>query len=262
MLSKAIAIIWHSVLMVLNNLGTAALISLPLGLFAILVYALAVLLFAMIAANTAIAVPLGIIGILVLIVFVSFVFSIIAIKWHRFVLLGELDKNIFTSWQKLNYVGYTIGVFKIFMILFLLSIPFLGIFLMGSPNPMAVGQFAQNGNNFSFFYIALILYNIALSYLFFRMAVALPSIAIGSDISSIKQSWDATKKFNGVIFICAVLLGLLNLGLSLLQFPMQFSGAFFVVVIIISFVLQWFFAMVGISFLTTLYGHFIEEREL
>ena len=75
------------------------------------------------------------------------------------------------------------------------------------------------------------------------------------------KGWEATRGQTGTILILAVILVAFSIGLQYLA-SLAFTDPFSLPAIVLNGVVQWFVGMVGVSILTTLYGHFVEGRPL
>jgi hypothetical protein len=98
-----------------------------------------------------------------------------------------------------------------------------------------------------------------LSYFWFRVAVILPGTALGKPLT-VGRGWAATAGIKGAIFSAALILVLLNVGVTILLGPIMAGMP--IVGTLINLAVNWVTLMVGVSILTTLYGHVIEGRDL
>lgn len=171
----------------------------------------------------------------------------IAVSWHRFVLLEEYPKSWFPAFHGtaiISYFGHGILIFALVLAALLAVTTVAGLFLvwMGSAGAFVVGVLA--------FAVA--------SYVFYRLCPVLPSAAVNRPMS-IGEAWNATAGNGATI---GVLVFLLILSSLVVQVPNQIGGADTVIGIIYSLVLGWFLMLIGVSVLTTFYGHFIEGRAI
>lgn len=171
----------------------------------------------------------------------------IAVAWHRYALTGEQASGWLPSFHGSAVLGYLgrsilIGILVVLAVM-VLSIPvgLISIGLPGLAGPM------------SLFLIGLA------GYLFFRLGVMLPAVALGERLT-LGQAWEATKGESGTI----VTLALIVVGASIvIQLPSWFNDdPSSIINIVYSLVVNWFATIVGISVLTTLYGHFVEQRPI
>lgn len=171
----------------------------------------------------------------------------IAVSWHRFVLLEEYPSSWipqFHSTAIMTYFGrgFLIGLLIIAVLLAVSTVLGLAIGWMGPGGFMLMGVVA--------FAVA--------SYVFYRLCPVLPSAAINQDMT-FGDAWRATEGNGGTIGVLVLLLILSSMVANL---PNQIGGADTMIGIIYSLVIGWFLMLIGVSVLTTFYGHFIEGREI
>lgn len=171
----------------------------------------------------------------------------IAVAWHRYALTGERASGWMPQFHGgaiLGYLGRSIliGILVVLGVI-VVSIP-VGIISIGLPGLAGL--------------MSLILIGLA-AYLFFRLGVMLPAAALGEKLS-LGAAWDATKGESATI----VTLALIVVGASIVvQLPAWFNDdPSSIINIVYSLVVNWFATIIGISVLTTLYGHFVERRPI
>ncbi len=169
----------------------------------------------------------------------------IAVAWHRFVLVGEYAGGWLPRWHGANMLGYLgrsilLGIVVVIAVV-IVSVP-LGLIAAGLPGLVFLVPFVVLAFG---------------AVLFFRLGVVLPAAALGEKVT-FPQAWAATKGEGGTIVSLAALV----VGASLLlQLPTLLSGnPYSLVSLVYGLVVNWFATIIGISVLTTLYGHFIEKR--
>lgn len=185
-----------------------------------------------------------------------FVFSWVAVTWHRFILLEETpgavpavsDRPIFGYIWKSILAGLLVGVAAIPVML--VAFPIMGIFT----DPAALG----NGFSLSAL-VVLLLAGSVLSFVWLRIAIVLPATAIGKTMS-FGEGWSATARLAGPIFVAGIIIVLFNLVVGQVLGMLFAQGS--VLWTVVNVLLQWFTLMVGASMLTTLYGHVVEGRDL
>lgn len=174
----------------------------------------------------------------------------VAVAWHRFILLEEKPSGYlptFNGSRILSYFGHgllvalvVIGVFAVIGIIG-------GVLVsMGGPiSVIGVGFFIAGG--------------VIVVYISARIYVILPAAAIGESLT-ISQGWEATKGYTGTIvfayflyILAAVVIGFV---VGLVSMFLGILGT----LVLIS--LNVFLIMIGMSFLTTVYGVTVEQREL
>ena len=254
----AFQIIRHAFRMVFGNFGQALRLSVgPLLIAAIIIYGLASALdigfvsIAFMFMNPAAADPLIAFFILVALVVGAFVSAWVAVSWHRFILLEEYT-NWLPAWRQRPVGAYlltSLGIgFWVFLATFLVSLLF-GVLiavlqLQNSAVAAAVVGFAVGALT---------------SYVWFRLALSLPALSIGRSMK-LRQSFDETIKVSAtiwnVVFILIAINAIANVATGFvapgsLRIQLALDGLVF-----------WVNFMVGLSVLTTFYGHLIEDREL
>lgn len=191
--------------------------------------------------------PLVFLGVIFIILFGLFVFGWVAVSWHRFILLEEYTGALpaVTDRPIWPYVG------RSFLYGFLLVLVAMPMFLILSLIAAPLGGFAL--------IIATLIVAIALTYGWFRIAIALPSIAVGKPIT-LGQAWTASAGISSTILGVAFLLMAFNsvagIGVTMVTNISVILG------VICEIALQWTTLMLGVSILTTFYGHLIEKRPL
>lgn len=163
----------------------------------------------------------------------------IAVAWHRFVLLGEEPRGWVPQWPGGSILGYLWRSVLLGLSVGLVLVPvitvgiFLGPILMLA---LAVGVGA---------------------YLFFRLSPILPAIAVGHEMS-FREAWGKTAGESGTLVGLA---GLMILASLIMQIPTMVSGdPNSLVSLVYTIVVNWIATMIGISLLTTVYGHCVEGR--
>lgn len=239
---KAWQIFTHSVRQVFGNLTDALRIS---GLLYI-VQMMIVVAMGVTSGETMQANPAK----MLLIVVVALVFSLwIAVAWHRFVLNGEGGTSLlppFHGNEILRYLGRSllIGlvVVAVGAVAGMLMMP-LGVMLAG---PLAGAMIAS-------LFIMVPVFMVML-----RLSIPLPAIAMGQNIG-FNEGWKATHGETGVFFGLALLLAVFSI---LLGVPEALFRPDSIPALLWTLTTGWVQMMVGVSILTTLYGHYIEKRRL
>lgn len=177
----------------------------------------------------------------------------IAVAWHRYVLTGEVG----AGWIPKIHGGRMWYYFwNSVLIVLILAVPLIiSAFLVTS---IAVSIQGANPDSVLFFILPAIA-SLPLIFFFFRLSPLLPAAALGEKLK-VTEAWRHTKGSSGTILFYLVFIGLL-MALSNLILPSQF-GDTTVVSVIYTITVGWVEMMVGISILTTFYGHYVEKREL
>ena len=190
-----------------------------------------------------------------LIPFTLFVISWVAVSWHRFILLEEYsgilpavsDRPIWPYAGRSLLYGLLVGLaaIPVFIVASLIAAPMAGPGMGGGVSPLAL--------------IIFVLVTAILTYLWFRIAIALPAVAVGKPIT-MGQAWEASKGMSGTIFGVAFLLMAIN-GIATIL-TTQIAMILGPLAFLIDLAVQWTILMLGVSILTTFYGHLIEKRPL
>ena len=171
----------------------------------------------------------------------------IAVAWHRFALTGEHANGwvpTFRGPQIMAYLGRSILIAVLVILAVMVATIPIGLIAIGLP------VFAGA--------MSLMLVGLA-AYLFFRLGVMLPAAAMGEKLT-LSEAWTATKGESSTILTLALIV----VGASIvIQLPSWFNdNPASVVNVVYSLVVNWFATIIGISVLTTLYGHFVEKRPI
>ena len=178
-----------------------------------------------------------------------FVFAWVAVTWHRFILLEEYPGMIpaISGRPIWPYIGRSI-VLGLLLLLVLIPVGLIvGLFVA----PFAVVAPFVAGT------LAGIILGAIGAYLWLRVALCLPAIAMGQDMA-IAEAWSVSGRASGGIFSAALILLVINAALSLPTSLMTPT----IITLIYDLAVAWFTLMVGVSMLTTLYGHLVQGRDL
>lgn len=252
----AFQIIRHAFRMVFGNFAQALRVSVGPYLILILAFAFA---FSLIAGSGGFVVPSSPTGIeedlspaavlmvLVMVTVTLFVVAWVAVAWHRFILLEEYPGLLpqVSGRPIWAYVGRSI-IYGL-----LLALAALPLILLTAPLLIAGAGVMS----------ILVFVGITgfMTYLWLRIAIALPSVAVGNPIP-MGEAWRASRGMSGTIFGVAFLLMGIN-GLATVL-TAQVSAILPLVGFVLDVALQWTILMLGVSVLTTFYGHLIEGRDL
>ncbi|MBO9446046.1 hypothetical protein [Ruegeria sp. R14_0] len=196
------------------------------------------------AGTSAASVFLFVLG-LVVVIFVTMFW--IAVSWHRFILLEEYPSGILPTFRFDRILAY-LG--RILMLGILLAIAWL---------PMGL-VFAVLGQGLAGLSIILTaVYAVFLIVCFYRLSIILPAAAIGNPIT-ISEAWNSTTGISGSILVLLVVTFLFQMLVQLV-----FSALVFIPVL--GVLLMVFFGtlvlpMINVSLFTTMYGLFVEKRQL
>jgi hypothetical protein len=180
----------------------------------------------------------------------------VAVAWHRYVLLEEAPEGILPTLNVRAVVDYLWAGIIFAVVLIGVAVPL--VLLAGIiAGPMileaqgAVGGFAA--------LVLFLMVWLPVTFVSYRISPILPSAAIGQRLP-LKEAWYATGTGGAGFIVLAVvsvlLVWALNVPAGLLvnvSVPLAFLWAF---------AAQWAVTLGGASVLTTIYGHFVEKREL
>ena len=170
----------------------------------------------------------------------------IAVGWHRFVLEEEYPRGWLPNWHggaMLSYLWRSFLVFLAVVVLMLVAFLVVVMVAMVAPPLFMIFGFGMVG---------------LASYLFFRLGVTLPAIAVGHKLS-LRESWAATRDRDGAVVILAFIT---IAATALIQLPNFAGEPRSLLTLIYTLVTGWIATMVGISVLTTLYGHYVQGRPI
>lgn len=173
----------------------------------------------------------------------------IAVLWHRFVLLSEAPKTVFPPFYSDVFGRYFWRMIQ--LALMVIAFGFVLLMLLG----LALGPLLGDSAGMV---IKTIMMG-AVLYLSYRFGLVFPAVALNMPIS-FKTSWTKTEAASGAIGQLAVVGVMASI---IIQIPSSMnSDPISVINLTYSYVVGWFAMMIGISVLTTLYGIYIEGREL
>ncbi|KCV82518.1 hypothetical protein ATO10_06236 [Actibacterium atlanticum] len=249
---KGFKIFTHALRMVFGNFGTVLRILVPPVLIAAAVFVGAMymsgLSFEELDASAQPAQGPNPIFILTAFLLIVFTFIWVAVAWHRFVLLeerpvGALPKPHMNA--MMSYVG-KILLLSLIGVVCMIPVAVLLWALVAVTNSPVLG-------------LVPLLMMLVFSVFFLRASVVLPAAAIGRKLT-VREAWEATRGSTWPIVLCyflSMVLGMLLSGLSLggtLITP--FLG------VAVQIATQPVLTVINMSVLTTLYGHYVEGREL
>lgn len=183
-------------------------------------------------------------------VFLFFI-SWVAVAWHRFILLEEYPGLLpqIAGRPIWPYAGRSILYGFVTLIA---SLPLL-LLVMALAMPLMMAGSGLAG------ILVFVLITGFMTFIWLRIAIALPAVAVGKPIS-MADAWGASKGMSGTIFGVAFLLMGIN-GLATVL-TAQVSAILPIIGFVLDIALQWTVLMLGVSVLTTFYGHLVEGRDL
>lgn len=188
--------------------------------------------------------------------------SWIAITWHRYVLSNEVPIRFIPRWPGLKILGYPLRVFLIvFTLYWILGFVLMAYGALGESTGLLEPCGARVTGVQTPIKIFLFFAIVACALLFLRLSPLLPAYALDKNLS-VREAWLKTSEATlpiltlGIVSvaICYVLLwvpAFLFYGNP----PMTFSFIYLLA-------MEWFQTLIGVSLLTTIYGHYVEGRNL
>lgn len=177
----------------------------------------------------------------------------IAVAWHRFVLLAENPTAPVPPLMQDRMTAYLLR-----SLLLAVAVIAVGA-VIGSIVGVVAGGMMMRGAGFIGFLLMTLLVQLPLLFVGLRLATALPGAALGSQHGFL-AGWEATRSDWQTILQLAVILALAMGAINLIG--MFVFGGFGAGALLWQFVSGWPVMMIGLSVLTTLYGHYIEGRPL
>lgn len=244
-------IFMHSVRLVLNDWRTALRIT---GLL-YLIYAIPSLLFGIFnpapttpeaAAAAALAsAPIAIL--LAILATVAFVW--IAVAWHRYILLDEMPTGQLPAFQGDRMMSYFLRSLLIGLIIFGIAIVMgLATVIAAFLGPLVFVV------SFAFFVVMVIA-----SY---RLSPMLPAAALGQKMT-VGEAWASTAGASGSIIILAIVSVIAAIVINLPALLFSFLGPIGAFLALIwQLGTGWVLTLVGVSIVTTIYGHYVERRPI
>jgi hypothetical protein len=181
-----------------------------------------------------------------------------AIAWHRFVLKNEVPTGFVPPFDGNRIGAYFVRSLLIGIVLivagFVLSIV-AGFFVIGLISSSGGGM----GTIFTITVISMLLIYFPLFVIGYRLSTSLPGTAI-DNAGTFMSGWEATAGETGTF----IGLGLISVVAMVVSAILTIFVLSKVTVLFIAWTLvfNWLAVLVGLSVLTTLYGHYIEKRPL
>lgn len=192
-----------------------------------------------------------------LMVMLQVMFVWVAVNWHRFVLQSDSTGNGIPPFRKKPIWDYILATVFLSVVI-VLPISFTAGVLVG----IAAGLANAIKSTLGLVIVLAILAPLFLMVLTigFRAAIFLPGVAVGAG-TKMGQGWEASKlqlvPFMTLVFLFGATSLLLDwIGSARVFYPFTVLGLSWIATSL------WIKTMVGLSILTTLYGHYIEKRPL
>ena len=192
-----------------------------------------------------------------------FVVGWVAVTWHRYILL-EVQPNILPTVKGLPIWAYAWRVVKLILLVMICVLPlhlFLNVFV---PTTFGGSLFVDtsqpyNPSNSILENIISVAVSIGIGFLMLRWGPSLVGTALNNPLT-FRESWRATNSISGGILRVSAALVILNVVLSQIALPIYAIGP--IAGDLFDLLISWITTMLGISILTTLYGHVVEDRPL
>ena len=253
---KGVQLFTHSVRQVFNNLGPALRIS---GALYLVPAALSLAVGASIVQDRAAmeaAMRTGDFpwfGLVVYVLVVLICSLWIAVGWHRYVLKLEIPSGIVPVLHVDRLLAYFGRSILLFIVLVLVAVV-IGFVVALVLLPL-VGTSPGIGAGIAVF----VLVYVPVAIVSYRLSLSLPAAALGEPMG-FGASWGATKGAGGDILVLAILSVVAMVVIDLP--PAIIFPNLTILAVAWQFATGWVILMVGVSILTTLYGHYVERRPL
>lgn len=198
---------------------------------------------------------------IILVVIAGVVASLwLAVGWHRYILLEEMPPGITPRWDGGRILAYLWAsiIAGAIMLLIGLVIGFVGGIVVAILGASTVSGAPSTGQVLLFMALGALFIAAPIIALFYRVASIMPAAAIGKQLT-LSEAWGATSGAFGAFYALALIQFAISLLLDQVGtlFPAESIGAS-----VWFFLVQWVNLILGLSILTTIYGHYIERREL
>jgi hypothetical protein len=180
----------------------------------------------------------------------------VAVAWHRYILLEEEPGALLPAWNGVAIWAYFKAGFLVGLILLVILLPLMtvaGFLLLPMAGPSAASPPLLLG------LIGFLVAFLPAIFIFYRLSPALPAAAIGRPLG-LREAWFQTG-VSGWAFVPLTLVSVLAGWLLDLPLP-ALARVSLPLALVWSAVGQWLMLMVGASIMTTIYGHYIERRDL
>ena len=235
----------HSVRMVLRNLPQA----LRIGLVpSVIMAVIATVIFgsgAMVAESSTGELPTVTLGLSTIVAAIIWLVITmwIYVSWHRYILLEEYPTGWIPPFRMDRISSYFFKGFGIFLVM-LACILVLGL------SAAVLGPVSA---------VVVIPGTLAVAIAAYRWFPVLPAAAVGKPLS-MTEAWEATRGSTGAIIVMVLLLAVMQLLLSLIV------GIIVAIIPVVGIAVQTIFtlvlALINVSIMTTMYGHYIEGRPI
>ncbi|MDO5612332.1 MAG: hypothetical protein Q4G14_03705 [Paracoccus sp. (in: a-proteobacteria)] len=186
--------------------------------------------------------------------------AVMAVNWHRYVLLNEPQSAI-PALRGQPLSGYILTMLKIAILM--LPAMFAGAMVLA----MVMGLAWRPDDDPQLMRVLMRIFGLVVALLFMRLSVALPGAAVGA-AAPLKTAWAATRGTTGTLLVLTlVLYGLQWVAewvfntLAYMVLAGAMPGAA-ILLTVLAVAGAWLFTFLSLSVITTLYGHYVEGRDL
>lgn len=169
----------------------------------------------------------------------------IVVSWHRFVLLEEYPRGIFPTFRFDRILAY-FG--RVLLLGILMAIAFL---------PAGAVLSALGGGALSVVFVIVLVVFLIIG--FYRLSIILPAAAIGQPLT-LGQAWNNTAGAGGAIIVLLLVSFVFQVVVQLVFTALAFIPVLGVLLSLFFGVLV--LPLINVSILTTMYGVFVEKRQL
>lgn len=178
----------------------------------------------------------------------------VAVAWHRFVLKGEMPHGLVPAFNAGRIWGYFLRSLAIICVMLPLLIA------LGLVGGLVSSSFlTPDGSNLAAAASMFLIFVFPITAVSYRFSTALPATAL-EKAGEFWAGWDATKGEFATISVMTLISTAAFFLVS--EAGIRLFGGSAPLAFIWEFVWGWFSMMIGLSILTTLYGHYIEGRPL
>ncbi|TJZ86640.1 hypothetical protein [Paracoccus hibiscisoli] len=239
----AFRLLRHSILQLTGNLGAALTLSVLPLLLAALGIGIGVVARLVLAGGNPSGIAFGAVMIAIAATFILAI-VVLAASWHRHVLLEERPQ-VFRSIGRSEARYFWAAVRMTLVIMLIVFLPLILIVALTS---------ALNGSVYVTMLASLII-GIAVAIIGLRLGTGLAGAAIGAE-KPLTTGWKATESHLGTLLLLAVFSQILQ---TILNLASQIPG---LVGLVATLLAAWLGALLSLSLITTLWGHFVEGRAL
>ena len=183
-------------------------------------------------------------------IFALVAFVWIAVAWHRYVLLDEVPQGQFPAFNGSRLFRYAI---------YSLGIGLLAVIVAAVVGAVAALVFAIVP---VLLFVAALAAMAAALVVFYRLAPVLPAVAVERPLT-FGGAWEATKGASSAIIVLAIVSAVASFIIELPAMVLAMGGSIgSTLALLWTLGTDWLRMLVGVSILTTLYGHYVEGRPI